>query len=69
MFNGRRYPSYEEALQATGMFSKCDEAHAVLDELIDLRYTGAQLRFAFIGLLEQEAQPIALYIKSMRKWS
>ena len=61
---GRRvYPSYEEALLATGLFSRTDEATYVLKELVELRYTAAQLRFAFLVLLEQDARPITLYKK------
>eukprot|EP00959_Pyramimonas_sp_CCMP1952_P020875 440244-Pyramimonas_sp.AAC.1 len=59
--NGKTYPSYEEAMLATGHFARSDEAHAVLDELIDLKYTAAQLRFAFLVLLDQDAAPISLY--------
>lgn len=59
--NGKLYPSYEEALRATGLFASNEEAHAVLDELIALRYTAQQLRFAFCVLLEQDAAPITLF--------
>ena len=46
---------------ATGLFTKQDEAAKVMEELVSLRYTAAQLRFAFIVLLEQDAKPITLY--------
>ena len=42
---------------ATGCLAHSDEAYAVLDEVIALRYTAAQMRFAFLVLLEQEADP------------
>ncbi|CAK0798148.1 unnamed protein product [Prorocentrum cordatum] len=64
--NGKVYPTYEETLRATGQFVRDDEAHAVLDELIALRYTAAQLRFAFLVLLEQDAAPVSLYRKYER---
>eukprot|EP00959_Pyramimonas_sp_CCMP1952_P055825 1166393-Pyramimonas_sp.AAC.1 len=35
-YDGRRYPSYEEALLATGLFSRTDEARLVLQEMVDL---------------------------------
>ena len=46
---------------ATGVMANDDEANSVMDELIALRYTGSQLRFAFLMLLEQEAAPNTLY--------
>eukprot|EP00959_Pyramimonas_sp_CCMP1952_P225906 4723978-Pyramimonas_sp.AAC.1 len=46
---------------ATGMFAKDDEASRVLQELVDLRYTAHQLRFAFIVLLDLDATPVTLY--------
>ncbi|CAK0789466.1 unnamed protein product, partial [Prorocentrum cordatum] len=64
--NGKVYPTYEETLRATGQFVRDDEAHAVLDELIALRYTAAQPRFAFLVLLEQDAAPVSLYRKYER---
>ncbi|CAK0826544.1 unnamed protein product [Prorocentrum cordatum] len=64
--NGKVHPTYEETLRATGQFVRDDEAHAVLDELIALRYTAAQLRFAFLVLLEQDAAPASLYRKYER---
>ena len=39
---------------ATGHFHNDTEANSVLDEMIALKYTAAQLRFAFLLLLEQE---------------
>lgn len=63
---GKTFATFEEALQATGRFQRSDEAHAVLDELVALRYTGAQLRFAFLVLLEQEAAPVQLFKKYER---
>ena len=64
---GRKHASYEAAITATGLFAADDEAHAVLDELVALRYTATQLRFAFLLLLEQKAKPIALYHKYERQ--
>jgi len=61
--NGRAYSSFEEAMLATGCFARSDEASQVLEELVALRYTGAQLRFAFLVLLEQDATPLTLYRK------
>jgi len=61
--NGKMHGSHEEALLATGLFSRADEANAVMQELVDLRYTAHQLRFAFLVLLELEAHPITLYQK------
>ncbi len=61
--NGISYASHEEAMLATGHFARTDEAHAVLDELVALRYTAHQFRFAFIVLLEQEALPLTLFRK------
>jgi len=61
--NGRQYKSHEEAMHATGFFARNDEAELVLNEMIELHYTGSQLRFAFLVLLEQEAAPINLYKK------
>ena len=46
---------------ATGVMQHDDEARAVMDELIALCYTGSQLRFAFLMLLEQEAALNTLY--------
>ena len=46
---------------ATGYFAAADEATRVLTELMELHYTAAQLRFAFLALLEQDASPITLY--------
>ena len=59
--NGRTYRSYEEALVATGYFAAAGEADHVLEELVQLRYTAAQLRFAFLVLLDQDANPVTLY--------
>ena len=64
--NGKTYSSFEQALLATGHFAKSEEAHAVLDELIALRYTASQLRFAFLVLLEQDAAPQTLFKKYER---
>ena len=61
--DGRSFATHEEAMLATGHFASSDEAHAVLDELVALRYTAAQLRFAFMILLEQEAAPVTRYKK------
>ena len=55
------HPTYEETLLATGVFGKNEEAHAVFDEIISLRYTAKQLRFAFLVLLEQDASPVTLF--------
>ena len=38
-----------------------NECHAVMRELVDPRYTAAQLRFAFLVLVEQEAMPWTLF--------
>ena len=46
---------------ASGLLQATDESHAVMRELIALRYTAAQLRFAFVVLLEQDAKPWALF--------
>ncbi|CAK0805077.1 unnamed protein product [Prorocentrum cordatum] len=46
---------------ATGMFAKDDEAARVLQELVELRYTAHQLRFAFVVLLDLDAKPTTLY--------
>ncbi|CAK0857922.1 unnamed protein product, partial [Prorocentrum cordatum] len=46
---------------ATGMFTKDDEAARVLQELVELRYTAHQLRFAFVVLLDLDAKPTTLY--------
>ena len=62
-YSGRRYKSFETAARATGLFTKHDESFSVLQEMVDLRYTGAQLRFAFVVLLDQDASPNALYAK------
>ena len=62
-YNGKKYKTHEETMLATGHFAKNDEAHAVLDELVALRYTGHQFRFAFVILLEQEPSPVTLFAK------
>ena len=46
---------------ATGLFAREDEATKVLDELVQLHYTAAQLRFAFTLLVEQDARPQSLF--------
>ena len=46
---------------ATGLMNSNDEPNAVMEEMLALRYTGAQLRFAFVLLLEQEPAPITLF--------
>lgn len=61
--NSKRYRSIEEALLASGCLARAQEAHDVMDELLALKYTGAQLRFAFLVLLEQDADPHSLYRK------
>ena len=61
--NGQKYDTFEEALAATGILGRDEEADAVLEEMVDLRYTGAQLRFAFLILLQQDARPAELYRK------
>ena len=48
-------------MHATGLFAAADEASQVLKEMVGLRYTAAQLRFAFVLLLELEAAPVRLY--------
>ncbi|CAK0871499.1 unnamed protein product [Prorocentrum cordatum] len=48
---------------ATGLFTHEDETSRVMDELVSLRYTASQLRFAFVVLLEQDAKPRTLYDK------
>ena len=48
-------------MHATGLFAAADEASQVLKEIVGLRYTAAQLRFAFVLLLELEAAPVRLY--------
>ena len=58
---GATYATYEEAALASGMLQRNDEAKAVLDEIVALRYTANQLRFAFVVLIEQEPDPITLY--------
>ncbi|CAK0882770.1 unnamed protein product, partial [Prorocentrum cordatum] len=50
-----------EVMHATGLFAAADEASHVLTEMVGLRYTAAQLRFAFALLLELEAAPVRLY--------
>ena len=49
---GRTYASHEEAALATGLLTRKDEATKVLEEMDRLHYTGAQLRFAFVLLVE-----------------
>ena len=49
--NGRRYDTFEEATTAAGLLGKDSEADAVMEEMVALRYTGAQLRFVFLLLL------------------
>lgn len=63
MHNQKTYSTYEEAMIATGYFAAADEPTRVLTELVQLRYTAAHLRFAFLALLEQDASPITLYKK------
>eukprot|EP00959_Pyramimonas_sp_CCMP1952_P167695 3504782-Pyramimonas_sp.AAC.1 len=46
---------------ATGRFTNNTEAHDTMQELIDLRYTGHQLRFVFVLLLDQDCAPCAFY--------
>eukprot|EP00959_Pyramimonas_sp_CCMP1952_P036042 754249-Pyramimonas_sp.AAC.1 len=48
---------------ATGMFAKDGEASRVLQELVDLRYTAHQLRFAFVAPLDLDATPVTLHNK------
>ena len=58
---GKTCATIEEAMVSTGYFAGNDEAPCVLSELVALRYTAAQLRFAFVALLEQDARPVTLY--------
>jgi len=60
---GRTYASHEEAALATGLSTRKDEATKVLEEMDRLHYTGAQLRFAFVLLVEQDARPRTLLAK------
>ena len=48
-------------MHATGLFAAAAEASQVLKEMAGLRYTAAQLRFAFALLLELEAAPVRLH--------
>ena len=64
--NGHVFPSFEQALLDTGILSGDDEARAVMQELVSLRYFPAQLRFAFLALLEQDARPQSLYTEFER---
>ena len=57
----KTYGSHEEAMLATGYFADVSEATCVLRELVALHYTAAQLRFAFLALLDQDAHPVTLY--------
>ncbi len=59
--NGTQYASHEETVVASRLLQASDESHAVMRELVDLRYTAAQLRFAFLVLLEQDAKPWTLF--------
>ena len=59
--NNGRYASHEEAVVASGLLQATDESHAVMRELIAPRYAAAQLRFAFVVLLEQDAKPGTLF--------
>ena len=61
--NGRTYSTFEEAALQTGLFTRKDEATKVLEEMVQLHYTGAQLRFAFVLLVEQDARPKTLLAK------
>ena len=57
------YETYEERMLATGFFARDDEASCVLGELVSLRYSSAQLRFAFLVLLDLDAHPTTLFNK------
>ncbi|CAK0810491.1 unnamed protein product, partial [Prorocentrum cordatum] len=48
---------------ATGLFTHEDETSRVMDELVSIRYTASQLRFAFVVLLELGAKPRTLHDK------
>ena len=62
-FQGVLFATHEEALLASGYFADKNEATRVLEELVALRYTAAQLRFAFIVLMDQDAAPVTLFKK------
>ena len=62
-YDGVQYSSCEAAALATGGFTKTDETTAAMEELVALRYSAHQLRFALLVLLEQSAHPTALFPK------
>jgi hypothetical protein len=66
---GKTYSNHEEAVLATGHFCHKDEATRVLEEMIDMHYTTAQLRFAFILLVEQDARPRTMLQKFEKQLS
>ena len=47
--NSKTFATHEEAMVATGYFAASGEPSRVLSELVQLRYTPAQLRFAFLA--------------------
>ena len=45
---GRVYTTHQEAALATGLFKRRDEATKVLEEMVQLQFTGAQVPNAFL---------------------
>ena len=53
-FNGIKYPTYQDAAQAMGIFSDEQECVVAIQEAISFKKTPSQLRFLFVHMLVNE---------------
>ena len=61
LHSGKCHATYEAVLTKIGYFASKDESDRVLMEMKSLHYTAAQLRFAFLLLIHDDAKPHLLY--------